>query len=285
MNYNNNNNVFIVTLPSDVISESNINNTMSNYKTDFNDPFDLKGSYECGLVEIIYPTTVKNIPFNVKIHLKYKYRTKYFTLVSGTIPSGHYKTEQELIVVIKEKMDSVTDPYMESMFKKKFGRTSDVKINSKPEMKLKKMFVECMNGEVEIKNDKINEKLTLFWDFDDYLHFMLGFSETQVKDNKFIGKYPIDIYGQSHALYVYTNIIQESFVGRNKSQLLRIIPLDNPSNNSVGSMRSVTFNPILFFPLRVHNFDSIEIQIRDSTGRYIIFESGKTICTLMFRNK
>ncbi len=70
MNYNNN--VFIVTLPSVVISESNINNTMSNYKTDFNDLFDLKEYNECGLIEIIYSTS---IPFKVKIHLKYKYRT------------------------------------------------------------------------------------------------------------------------------------------------------------------------------------------------------------------
>jgi hypothetical protein len=280
-------NNFIITLPSDVFSENNRNNTMSNYKTDFIDPFNLNGSYECGLVEIIYPTSVKNIPFNVKIHLKYKYNMEAFNIVSGTIPSAQYKTEDELIIVIKNKMESVTNDFILNKVIKKFGKFTNIIINSRPEFELKNNIVECINGEIDIKNSSrnLNEKLTLYWDFDDYLHQMLGFSDTQENDDKFRGKYPIDLYGQCHALYVYTNIIQESFVGRAKSQLLRIIPLDNPSLNRVGSMKSVAFNPILFFPLRIHNFDSIEIQIRDSTGRHVIFDSGKTIVTLMFRNK
>jgi hypothetical protein len=49
---------FIVTLPSDFISDLNEKNTISNYKVYFKDAFDLKKTYECGLVEIIYPTVV-----------------------------------------------------------------------------------------------------------------------------------------------------------------------------------------------------------------------------------
>ncbi len=82
-------------------------------------------------------------------------------------------------------------------------------------------------------------------------------------------------------MYIYTNIIEPSFVGQTKSQLLRIIPLENPATNQIGSMKSVTFNPILFFPLRHLNFDMIVIQIRDSTGRFILFEFGKVKVTLL----
>ncbi len=82
-------------------------------------------------------------------------------------------------------------------------------------------------------------------------------------------------------MYIYTNIIEPSFVGQTKSQLLRIIRLENPATNQIGSMKFVTFNPILFFPLRHLNFDMIVIQIRDSTGRFILFEFGKVKVTLL----
>jgi hypothetical protein len=48
-------------------------------------------------------------------------------------------------------------------------------------------------------------------------------------------------------------------------------------------MKSLTFNPILFYPLQQNYLDMIEIQIRDNSGRLINFQSGKTIITLFFR--
>jgi hypothetical protein len=244
----------------------------------------LKKTYECGLVEIIYPTVVKNVPFNVNIHLKLRYSDVVINLVTGTIPSRHYKTEQDLFDIIKLKMDSVTKEFVENKIHLKIGKKLPVKIKELPEFRKNNKFVECINGEVTITQRKIDKSGTLFWEFDDYLHQMLGFSEAQESDNKTRAKYPVDIYGQCHSLYVYTNIIQPSFVGQTKSQLLRIIPLENPATNQIGSMKSVTFNPILFFPLRHLNFDMIEIQIRDSTGRYILFEFGKVIVTLLFQS-
>jgi hypothetical protein len=113
---------------------------------------------------------------------------------------------------------------------------------------------------------------------------MLGFRPNEIKGSpENNAKYPLDIYGSVHALFVYTNIIKSSIVGGKKAQLIRIIPLENPSNNSVGSMKSLTFNPILFYPLQQNYLDMIEIQIRDNSGRLINFQSGKTIITLFFR--
>ena len=85
------------------------------------------------------------------------------------------------------------------------------------------------------------------------------------------------------ALYVYTNIIKESFVGNQKSQISRILPLEKNINNDQVIIKSKSFNPILFFPLRMHSFDMIEIEIRDATGRYIVFKSGRVIVTFMFK--
>jgi hypothetical protein len=113
---------------------------------------------------------------------------------------------------------------------------------------------------------------------------MLGFKPNEIKSTpENNAKYPLDIYGSVHALFVYTNIIKSSIVGGKKAQLIRIIPLENPSNNSVGSMKSLTFNPFLFYPLKQNYLDTIEIQIRDNSGRLINFQSGKTIITLFFR--
>ena len=141
------------------------------------------------------------------------------------------------------------------------------------------------NGAVKINDKLINKigEVELYWTFDDILHYILGYEESKLNKPEGLAKYPVDIYGSNHALYVYTNIIKESFVGNQKSQILRIIPLEKNINNDEVIMKSKSFNPILFFPLRMHSFDMIEIEIRDATGRYIVFESGRVIVTLMFK--
>ena len=63
---------YLLTLPSDFTSDVFKNNKISNYKIDFKNPFKLTEDYECGLVEMIFPTSVRNIPKDVNIYLKYK---------------------------------------------------------------------------------------------------------------------------------------------------------------------------------------------------------------------
>ena len=147
-------------------------------------------------------------------------------------------------------------------------------------------FVKIDNGKIDLtKNDGSKVTTKLYLSFQKFLHQMLGFEDEEINQKLSNAKYPIDIHGNTQVLFVYTNIIKESYGGNNKSQLLRMIPLEKTTDKINYVTESISFNPIIFYPLRLLNFDVIEIQIRDSTGDMIIFESGKVICTLMLRKK
>jgi len=278
------NDYFTVTLPSDNFNINFEENTMSNYITELKDVIDLKREYEVGVVEMIYPTSIENIPFDVNVHLMYSSPNGVFTLISKTINNGNYNSEEKVLKTINDKMMSITNEDIENSLKDKLGKEIKCEIKNRPEINMINNFIELTHGKIKVFHKVKSEVNVIYWDFDDYLLQMLGFKPNQLMlSAKIKAKYPIDIYGSIHTLYIYSNIVKSSYVGGNKAQLLRIVALENPSKNIVGSMKCATFNPIMYFPLRQRRFNSIEIQIRDSTGKLINFQSGKVILTLMFR--
>jgi hypothetical protein len=81
-------------------------------------------------------------------------------------------------------------------------------------------------------------------------------------------------------LYVYTDIIQSSVVGNTVAPLLRIVGVKGEEGDTI----SFIFEEALYFKLLKNTFDSVQIKIRDDTGRPIPFQSqGRTIAVLHFR--
>ena len=97
-------NNFIINLPSDTFSEIHQENTISHFKTDFKIPFELSNNYQCGLVEIIYPSSVRNIPTDINIYLRYKYKKtkRNVAIEKFTLKSGNYSTISELFSEIEK---------------------------------------------------------------------------------------------------------------------------------------------------------------------------------------
>jgi len=79
---------------------------------------------------------------------------------------------------------------------------------------------------------------------------------------------------------VYTDIIEPRVVGDTLAPLLRLVPRGTYGEDSVE-----TFKNIEYIPLRTKYFSTIEIDIRDDTGRPIPFERGKVVVTLHFRQR
>lgn len=128
---------------------------------------------------------------------------------------------------------------------------------------------------------KLINEFDIYLVFSNYLNGMLGYKENELYEAKEKSFYKVDLFGNNHTLFIYTNIIEESYVSNVKTQLLRIFPMVKYNDDK--DMRSLTFNPILFRPLRLNKFDSITINIRDSSGNFVIFESGTVTLTLMFK--
>jgi hypothetical protein len=114
---------------------------------------------------------------------------------------------------------------------------------------------------------------------------MLGFSENLSCDNR-QAENIIDIFGQVHILYIYSDIVSPISVGAKKVPLLQMITLNNPNNiyKHLGSLNTVTFENPMWVPVSRRIFDTISIDLRDDAGNLIQFESGKVVATLQFRS-
>jgi hypothetical protein len=93
--------------------------------------------------------------------------------------------------------------------------------------------------------------------------------------------FPTDILGSFHSLFVYSDIVESSFVGNSHTQLLRIVEV--PSGKKYGDQCVLTYSQPHYMPLRSTEFRTIEIDVKDDTGERIPFKFGRVIVTLHFR--
>ena len=81
------------------------------------------------------------------------------------------------------------------------------------------------------------------------------------------------------SIYVYSDIIENQYVGDYKDPLLRVIPV----RSKFGETDWIHYDKPHYLRLSRENINNIEINIRDGTGEFVSFESGKVIVTLVFR--
>ena len=84
-----------------------------------------------------------------------------------------------------------------------------------------------------------------------------------------------------HSLFVYSDIIDNQFVGNSRSPLLNVV---NVSNNYQQVISRIYDNPN-YIPVSSREISSINISIRDDTGEKIFFTNSKVIIKLHFRSK
>ena len=82
-------------------------------------------------------------------------------------------------------------------------------------------------------------------------------------------------------IYVYTDVVESRIVGDSLAPLLRSLPV----GGSHGATVHNKFTNVHYVPLLYSHFKSIEINIRDDTGRFMPFEYGKVTVTLHFRRR
>jgi hypothetical protein len=88
-----------------------------------------------------------------------------------------------------------------------------------------------------------------------------------------VGEKSVDIsIGTPQQMFVYLNLIQDQIVGHTRAPLLRTIPVTTEAK--FGSMSTYRCKPPLYFDLKTRSFDSIEVNIRTSTGEFMPFSHG-----------
>lgn len=114
------------------------------------------------------------------------------------------------------------------------------------------------------------------------LRDMLGFiNNDPFKHGSYVSNYALEIDGGITEIYIYTDIIVSHNVGDTVSPLLRVIPCANEKEDQIVKH----YDAPLYFPVRKKFIETIEIEIKSSSGDNIIFTHGKTLVVLSFRRK
>jgi hypothetical protein len=280
----------IIVLPSDGSSDIYPENISSSFTSKLPETQVLNEHQEVCLFELIYPNSIRNIPKSTKFRLACNVNNKIIEIFQSDLDPGFYN-EEKLLKKIKSHIDNwdvnKCRDTLETSLKKLFNDTN-IRVNKfvKPKLTKNELInkIEMICGESSMIKNNLTTEIKLYIDFDDYLTKMLGFSENLSCDNR-QAENIIDIFGQVHILYIYSDIVSPISVGGKKIPLLQMITLNNPNNvdENLGSLNRVTFENPMWVPVSQRIFDSISIDLRDDVGNLIQFESGKVVATLQFR--
>ena len=123
--------------------------------------------------------------------------------------------------------------------------------------------------------------------FSKKLQKILGFKKMNsilIKDQESIeGDSPAHLSNSLPSmLMIYSDICEPYVTGDVQTCLLRAVSL-NIDDYTYGSTRIKSFSPPMYIPLLFNSFQTIEIDIKDQTGRIIPFDYGTLTVTLHFK--
>ena len=246
---------FYVTLPSNSSMDIYPDNKTCQFTTKLHTPLSLNGDYEVGLAEIQFQCTWYNIR-------QYSNTLTYFSkdaegdgvpLVRKiTLPYGYYYTGEELVDMMNATLDMETRQKA-GFFYKQSSRKVFVQLGDDTEV-----LIPCN------------------------LARMLGFDgECHLREST-ESPMPVDPHVEFHTFYMYSDILQHQNVGEVSVPLLRTIAVKAKKDqyNIVN-----TYNAPHYVPIKLYNFETIDIILTTDTGEVVPFERGKLIAKLHFRER
>ena len=291
---------FYITLPSNSSMEYFPNNTLSNYVTKLPQPFDLKGEWEVGLSEIQFPITWYNLNENEsRLHVTMYDDTQQFIQAFVSPPIGHYEHPNVLIKQINEaiaKIELFTRAirFSYNEISRKITITFDKKTIAMASLKMSKGLADLLGFEyskfdnivkpikeksstsMQSRSDLANNVVETLFELPDGQVELIPFNSYS-----YTGSKVCDLQRGFNSLYVYCDIVEPTVVGDVKVPLLRCVNISGKHEETVDRI----YKTVHYVPLHRKQFDSIDINIRDDTGRSVPFQRGKVIVTLHFRMK
>ena len=143
-----------------------------------------------------------------------------------------------------------------------------------------------MGSKVEAVTQKVcvhmkgDTTFALYGDLPDVLGFGRGDGvviRTSNRKTLTQGNSIVDLRRGFESLYVYSSIVEPRIVGDKIAPLLRIVPITGRH----GEMVAARFDHVQYMPVLSREFEAVEIEIRDDTGRprnfFLHFDSVITI--------
>ena len=276
---------FYLTLLSSASMKLYPDNTLAHYITDLPRRIDLTGKWECGLAEIQYPHTWYNI--GVKDTWMFLNEMNPMGLSSSAkISAGYYKTPMTLMNHFNKRLDSMsTDKVRAKMSysaitQKMTLHASTISSSPTPPTQPPQSAEAPLPSALLAAMANAEEGV--------YTHpslrgrnIGLTPSVTVVAPPKETADGPYSYRTEAanvvqmdqgyDTIYVYMDVVVSRIVGDSLAPLLRALPVAG----SHGATVSDRFTNIHYVPLLYSHFKSIEMDIRDDTGRRVPFEYGR----------
>jgi hypothetical protein len=242
--------MFYLTLPSNSSLDFFPDNTLTHYHTKLPQDINLNGNWEAGLVEIQYPHMWYNVReeeawFRIKTHSD-------GMLYKVALKTGYYESAAKLIRCMNGVKDMLPEEH-------------------------KVLFL----------YDDTTTKVTIdiefgaFVELSPVLQSILGMNNQEIGIGRHEGTRVVDVDRGFYSLYIYCSLLEPRLVGDSLVPLLRIVPIRGKD----GDMITKIYENVHYMPVQQKHFNTVEIDIRNDTGRKVPFERGKVIVTLHFRKK
>ena len=281
---------FYLTLPSNASMKMYPDNTLAHYITDLPQRIDLTGEWECGLAEIQYPHTWYNVTEeDVWFFISDKNPTGFTP--STKLASGYYKGPVTLMNRVNKGLDRMlTDKARAKLSYSTITQKMTLHMSSDtvfiipyhsalgPILGFRKSVVTSPSAvaATAIAADSTHQ----------YVHPRLGGTDIGVTPSATViippthspdAPYPfckeaedvVSLTRGFNTVYVYTDVVESRIVDDSLAPL-------------IGSDR---FTNIHYVSLLYSHFKSIDMDIRDDTGRRVPFEYGRVTVTLHFRRR
>lgn len=274
-------NDFFITLPSNVGSNTPVDNTASYFRTTLPERIVLDGNWSVALVEISYLHTFNNLQNTIEGANKISIITADKRELSCFIPPGYYATINALLDTINQTIKNIVTesilPHVEN--EHEMSVLDKIPVIFSYDFYLKRVILNYSTKTVH--SVKMSEQIK----------YMLGFDDLDSKNKitmirsrsrgrfQIVAKHPFDLYSGQYSFFVYCDLIQNQIVGNIRAPLLQIVPIKGSHNELV--MHS--FTTPHYVPVLKKSFDTVEISIKNDLNTLVPFDFGKTIVKLHFK--
>lgn len=248
-------------LPSNASPQVYPENKTSNYKIQLSERVELHDEWEVALLEFHYPNTIEQVSEGENlIQIIYSDGKKDTFLVKP----GHYITRENILFALHETLTPIEE------LPDGKGRSSVVELTENGYI-LFHPFLRAPDAK---------------YTFSPRLAIQLGLLHPgpYPTNQELFGTYPVETsLGVTPQLYVYLDIIQDQIVGHTRAPLLRTIPVE--TRKTYGGMSTYRCDPPIYFNLKTKSFDTLEVNIRTHTGKFVPFDHGTSTLLCHFRQR
>ncbi len=293
---------FYVTLPSNASMNFNLNNVQSHYTINLPHRLYLNKNYEVGLAEISYNQSVNvslgvmiielNIEELIKNDKKNGVSIIYLTKLKLTNPNMWIKIElfnedcvtlENAILNFNTQIENNLNKTFESLIKPLINQANSEVDNS---IHYLVEFKNLIMPEFNIVSNKcqITNKANVKLIFLDQLSELLNkdkIDATTTISNVLLNTDINNIYRIHDTYNIFLNIIQDQFYGDVKAKIIRnIVP-----QGQHGEKINLVYNTIHYTELSQSEFQSITVQIKDTSDQFIRFTNKLSKVTIKLHFK